>query len=307
MSQQSTDIKVSVLIFSFNQEDFIANALDSVLNQEVDFNYEIIVSDDGSSDKTMEIIQDYNQKFPGKLIILDSKKNGILTNVTRVFPSIKGEYIALLDGDDYWIYEHKLQKQVDFLEENLDYTAVFHDAQILQEESAEKILFNGKKYYSQLYNYPTEIYTREIINRLILPTASCVLRTNVFSKIDLSKIKDFYSLDWKIYSFAVLDSKFYYFNEPWSVYRNHNKGISKSNNDQFHLSHIAFLKGLLTDEFYRDYKYDIYTALANEFRILLNSKISELNKRKLFRNYLSAEIQKIRFYRKQLFNKKCAE
>lgn len=294
------NIRLSVLIFTYNHADFIGETLQGVLNQKVDFSYEIIVSDDFSTDATMEIVSEFQEKHPSIIKVLKSEKNGILKNSLRVIEHIKGEYMAHVDGDDYWTYDQKLQKQIDFLDSNLDYNAVFHDATIVHDSEAEKLLFTNKKTYSQVYNYPKNIYPSDLINRLILPTASCVLRTSALKKIDLSKINDYYSLDWKIYVLAIMGSKFYYFNEAWSVYRNHSKGISKSKNQDFHFSHIKFLKTLFKDEYYKDYKYDIYKSISKEYEILLNSKESK-SIRRIFKQYLITEINRLRFYKKRLY------
>ncbi len=88
-----------------------------------------------------------------------------------------------------------------------------------------------------------------------------------------------------------------------SVYHNHSKGISKSDNDKFHLSHILFYEKLLQDDYYKYTRYDVYRALVNEYKILLDSKDSKLNKRKLFWKYVKCEFQKIRYYRKDLTRK----
>lgn len=293
-------IKLSILVFTYNHGEFIRDALQGILKQKVNFQYEIIVSDDFSTDNTLDIILEFQKKYPLVFNVLESKKSGVLHNTYRVLEHVKSDYVAILDGDDYWINETKLQKQINFLDNNLNYNGVFHDAQIIHEGTASKILFSGKKFYSQNYNYPNEIYINDLLNRLILPTASSVLRTHALKVIDTTKIKDFYSLDWKIYILAIIGSKFYFFNEIWSVYRNHDKGLSKSNKAEFHFSHIVFLKQILKDDCFKEYKYDIYKAISNEYSIILNSKIKTISQNKIFRKYLIAEINRLRYYKKKV-------
>ncbi len=296
---KSLEIKVSVLVFTYNQEDFIADALNSILNQKVNFQYEIIIADDGSSDTTMDIVRDFDQRFPGKIIQLESKKNGVLNNVIRVSSVIRGEYIALIDGDDYWINENKLQIQTDLLDDKSEYSAVFHDAEIQHIGEAEKLLFHSKKAYSQVYNYQLELFPADIINRTILPTASTLFRKNALMHSDIQLIKDPFSIDWKLFCLIIKNSKFYYINEIWSIYRNHSRGISKNRNEDFHFSHIRFLKSLLNDSFYKNYKYDLFKAISHEYSIILNSNKNHYTK-KIFWLYLIAELNKIRFYNKKL-------
>jgi glycosyltransferase involved in cell wall biosynthesis len=298
-------IKVSVVVLTYNHELYIAKALDSILSQEVDFELQIIVADDGSQDRTLSIVDAFAAEYPDKFLVLKKETNqGVKNNVFTCIERISGEYIAILDGDDYWVDNHKLKKQVEFLIENQDFNGVFHDAQIIHIDEAQKVLFNKKKYYSQSYVFNEVIFPSDLISReMILPSSSALLRGSSLKLINKSLIVDNYSILWKLTCFSIKKSKFYFINEPMSVYHNHSKGISKSDNEQFHLSQIKFLKSLLKDDFYQGCQYDIYSALTKEFKILLNSKKVSLNKRKLFRSYLYMEIRKLQFYKKELFNK----
>lgn len=293
-------ILVSVIVVTFNHESYIREALQSILDQKVNFNYEIIVANDASTDETLNIIQEFKNNHPEIFIIQNNEKNlGILNNVKKVISQIRGKYFAVLDGDDFWSYEYKLQKQIDFLEKNKDYNGVFHDSTIIVEDkNAEKKLFSYKKLYSQSYFYNEDIHPSDIVNRLILPSSSAVFRNEKQLLDEFQYLVDDFSIQWKLSCLLIKWSKFYYINEPWSVYRNHSKGISKSKNQDFHFSHIVFLKQLIKDEFYKDYKYDLYRAISNEYFIILNSKNNfyRLN----FRKYLIAEINRIWFYKKKL-------
>lgn len=113
---------LSVGILTYNQDKFIRQCLDAVLMQEVDFEYEIVVGDDASSDGTQDVLREYGAKYPDKFVLLLGEKNeGISMNYKKVLSTCKGKYIALCEGDDYWTDAHKLQAQVDFLEKHPDY------------------------------------------------------------------------------------------------------------------------------------------------------------------------------------------
>lgn len=115
-------MNVSVGILTYNQAQYIRQCLDSVLMQEVDFDYEIVVGDDASSDGTQEILREYATRYPDKFVLLLGENNeGISMNYKKVLSACKGEYIALCEGDDYWTDPHKLQIQLDFLESHSDY------------------------------------------------------------------------------------------------------------------------------------------------------------------------------------------
>lgn len=293
-------IIVSVIVVTYNHEKYIRAALQSIVDQEVDFKYEIIVANDASTDNTLAIIQEFDESYPGLFVIQNNEKNlGVLKNVSALLDAVQGKYYALLDGDDYWSNSKKLQQQVDFLEANLAYNGVFHDAQIIMEdEKAEQLLFANKYLYSQSYDYKEVIFPSDLVNRLILPSSSAVFRTDRSVIKDFHLLKDDFSVAWKLSCLVIKDAKFYYINKPWSVYRNHQKGISKSRNENFHLSHIDFLKSLFFDQFYKDYPYDLYKSISHEYMVLLNTA-RKANK-KLFFKYLRNEIMRIYYFKKQL-------
>jgi glycosyltransferase involved in cell wall biosynthesis len=130
-------ITVSVAIITYNQAKFIKKAIESALNQETNFTYEILVGDDFSSDGTREIIAEYAQRYPDKVVAVLHPKNlgqNGLFNTLETYKKARGKYIAVFDGDDYWTDSHKLQRQVDFLEKNLDFSSCFHNATITYED-----------------------------------------------------------------------------------------------------------------------------------------------------------------------------
>ena len=142
--KEMNKILVSIVCTTYNHEKYIAQALESFIKQQTNFPFEIIVHDDASTDQTALIIKNYESKFDNLIVAIYqsenqySKKNiNIWTDIT--FPIAKGKYIAICEGDDYWIDPLKLQKQVDFLEKNNDYGLVFTDADILFNETGRVI------------------------------------------------------------------------------------------------------------------------------------------------------------------------
>ncbi len=119
------DIMVSVCMITYNHEKYISQALDSILCQKTNFKYEIVIGDDCSQDKTVSIINEYVKKYPDKIVLVARKENmGMTRNSYNIRCRAKGRYIAFLEGDDYWLDEHKLQKQFDFLETNENCSAI---------------------------------------------------------------------------------------------------------------------------------------------------------------------------------------
>lgn len=110
--------------------NYIRKCLDGFLMQKTNFPYEILIHDDASTDGTEVIIREYAAKYPDIIKPLFEAENqyskGVSISKTFIFPRVTGKYMAFCEGDDYWIDENKLQKQVDFMEANPDYTICFH-------------------------------------------------------------------------------------------------------------------------------------------------------------------------------------
>ena len=150
MINDTDDIKVSVCVVTYNQEKYIAECLDSLVSQETDFKFEIIVGEDYSTDDTRAIVQQYVDKYPDLIKPIFHKENvGAVENIKQVYLAAKGKYIAHMDGDDMAL-PTKLQKQFDILEENPDCSicvhnmeAIDHNSQLMQKEFRTS---NEKKY-----------------------------------------------------------------------------------------------------------------------------------------------------------------
>ena len=128
------EVMVSVLCLAHNHEAYIAQALESFVNQETDFRYEILVNDDASTDGTAAVIRDYAERYPELIRPFYQEKNlfsqGIVIYDQVFYPVARGKYFASIEGDDYWCDPHKLQLQVDFLESHPQYAACVHNTVI---------------------------------------------------------------------------------------------------------------------------------------------------------------------------------
>jgi glycosyltransferase involved in cell wall biosynthesis len=212
---------VSVCIIAYNHEKYIRDAIEGVLMQKVNFEYELIIGDDCSTDNTRKILLEYQSKYPSKVKLLLHEKNlGFLgkKNHIEILKNSTGKYIAQLDGDDYWTYENKLQQQIDFLEQNHDFAICFHKARWFIE--------NNPDYYRE---YPASQKTVTTIETLSLegnyiPTSSIVFR----NKFDFNKIPSWIyediSGDWAFNHLMAQYGKIYFIDEIWSLYRVHEKG-----------------------------------------------------------------------------------
>jgi glycosyltransferase involved in cell wall biosynthesis len=189
--------------------------------QKTNFNYEVLIHDDASTDNTANIIREYEAKYPDiiKPIYQTENQYSKGVGVTRVyqFPRALGKYIALCEGDDYWTDPLKLQKQVDFLEGNPKFSMSFHNAIILDEITKSEKLFchlDQKKITS----------ISDLIQKWYIPTASIVFRKSFLSIPDWYKniINGDYALEFLLAEKGPIG----YIYDIMSVYRITHKGIS---------------------------------------------------------------------------------
>lgn len=135
------EICVTICCLAYNHESYIRQALESFVKQRTNFKYEVIVHDDASTDRTAEIIKEYEKKYPEIIKPIYQAENQyskkIKITLNYIYPKAKGKYIALCEGDDYWIDEYKLQKQVDFMEKHSDYSAIISGAETLNPDGSK--------------------------------------------------------------------------------------------------------------------------------------------------------------------------
>ena len=134
MTASSTAYTVSVCCITYNHAAFLAQTIESVLMQETDFAVELVIGEDCSPDATRAIAQDYERRYPGRVRVLAHAHNlGIMRNLMATMAACTGEFVAFLEGDDYWTDPAKLQRQVDLLRTRPDAGLCFHDAEIVYE------------------------------------------------------------------------------------------------------------------------------------------------------------------------------
>ena len=133
-------MRVSILIKAYNHEPFIARAIESVLAQETDVAYEIVVGEDCSTDRTRDVLRDVRDRHPERIRVLLRERNlGNIRNFTDTLSACTGEYVALLDGDDYWTSAHKLQRQVAFLDAHPEFSSCACNAAVV-DASGETVI-----------------------------------------------------------------------------------------------------------------------------------------------------------------------
>jgi glycosyltransferase involved in cell wall biosynthesis len=253
-------MKVSILVMTYNHANFIAQALESVLMQRVNFAYEILISEDCSTDGTREIVVEFQKRYPDKIRLLLSEQN-VHSNavVVRGIQHAKGQYIALLDGDDYWTSAHKLQKQVDFLDTHPECAVCFHNAAVIHEDGS-------RPPHNWTPADQKEVSTLEDIwLGNFIATCSTMFRRGLFGQIPDWYDALFPITDWPLHILNAEHGMIGYLNEVMGVYRHHSGGLYSPFSEARKLEEtLKFYKVMNRN---LNYKYDrlIHIAISKYF------------------------------------------
>lgn len=203
---------LSVVVFSYNQEKFISQTLDSIIEQKHDFSYEIIIGDDYSVDGTRNILLQYKEKFPSIIkLILNEKNMGMIGNFFNVMNHCTGKYVMVCAGDDYWL-PGKVKSQIIFMENNTDVGMCCGNVQ--------KLFLNGKMTATDSPEGPRSI--EYLIKRYDMDAVTICLRKNLFLEyikfIEPTR-KNWPMEDYPMCLWFAINSKIYCLSEVLAVYR----------------------------------------------------------------------------------------
>jgi glycosyltransferase involved in cell wall biosynthesis len=219
------DPKVSVLITTYNQEHLITQTIDSVLMQVVDFDYEIVIGEDASSDHTREVVVELARQHPEKIRVLlrdpevANRERHLAgkMNFLQALQSCRGEYIAILDGDDYFTSPHKLQKQVEFLNGHPECMICFHNVRAVYPDDSKASVNLCPEDQKEI----TDI--EQLLWGNFIPSCSLMYRRE-----PVVQLPDWFFTakvgDWPINIFKAQFGKIGYLNEVMSAYRVHTAG-----------------------------------------------------------------------------------
>jgi glycosyltransferase involved in cell wall biosynthesis len=211
-------MEVSVLLTTYNHQRYIAQALDSVLMQETNFEYEIVILEDCSTDATREIVLSYQKKHPRQIRLrLAERSERSAKSFAEEFQAAPGTYIAMLDGDDYWTSPKKLQMQVEFLKAHPECVICFHNAMLVYEDGRVPIPHNppNQKPFSVL---------EDLWQSCFIASATPMFRKDVFSTFP----EWYYTMpvgDWPLYILYAQHGQIGYIDELLAVYRIHGEGL----------------------------------------------------------------------------------
>lgn len=209
---------LSIYVATYNHENYICQALDSILMQETKYSYEVLVGEDCSADNTRAVLKDYERQHPGKFTIFYREHNmhrEPIGNAKDLKMRCRGKYIIALEGDDYWTDPHKLEKQIDFLEEHPEYIAVSHNCTVVDH--------NGQPKEETYPECKEEEYTLRHFFREIMPgQLATVMYRNMYadSKYDRSIFdKKLTPGDRVVYFWLLLNGRVHCIQECMSAYR----------------------------------------------------------------------------------------
>lgn len=245
---------LSVCLITYNHANYIREAIDGVLMQQVNFSWEFIIADDFSTDGTREIVLNYKEKYSEFIkLILQEKNVGASQNWFDLLNASSSKYIAYLEGDDYWTDPYKLQKQVDFLESNEDYGLVWTDVDFYSQSSGvfKRAVFKNK--ILPIYNS----FNDTLINKPFFAPPTWLFRREYLPK----GMNDYCDGTFPMILDILAETKIKYLDEVTATYRQLDESASNSRSA---LKRYTFLKGVYRIQ--KDYlkKYKIPNKIEKE-------------------------------------------
>ncbi len=266
----STDPMVSICMAAYNHEGFIAKAIESVMMQETDFPIELVIGEDCSPDATREICERYAAKYPDRINLLPSETNyGMSKNGIRIMNNCRGKYIAILDGDDFWSDPHKLQMQVEFLENNPDYGLIHTDVDPV-DDSGTPIEAESVEYRRQ--NHKEGYVFFNMLSGFNFINSCTALFRHDLLKTDASSLEKYwFAYDFWYWQRVAMHSKVYYLNKKTACYRMHQGGITNT---------AQFKKNKLRS-------YYVLHDVIEQFHKAPPRRLNEAEKRMIFQKIIS--------------------
>lgn len=263
---------VTVRTSTYQHGPYIKDCIEGVIMQKTTFPFEFIIGEDFSTDGTRELVFEYAKKYPDIIRVITADYNvGMKANGFRCINATRGKYIALCEGDDYWTYPYKLQKQVDFLENHPEYVICFHRTVIIDEINSISWLdpdIIEKKTFS----------TNDLIKKNFIQTPSIMFRNNI-NCIDKRRtwFKNSLIGDWPLTLTLSLYGKIFYMPDVMAVYRIHKGGIHSTREKEYYAKAAVSVFKPALYYFPEEYKKNIKRKLDNCYTSLLGYSLQNFN------------------------------
>lgn len=248
---------LNVVVCTYNHANYIEKCLDNILSQKTNFPFNIILGEDDSIDGTRKICEDYARRYPDVIqLYLRQRKDVIYINGNPTgrfnflsnLESCKGKYIALCDGDDYWTDPYKLQKQVDFLEANEEFSGCFHNTLKFNETEGKLQPIPYRTYDKKKFTFKDTISEISPFH-----TSSFLFRNDALFFLD--DYKNIQSGDMALFSTIAMSGYLFLIDELMSVYRINTGGLTRTiDNKNYHENRIILMDYLskISDDKYSD-------------------------------------------------------
>lgn len=222
--------KVSVCCISYNHENYLAEAIESVLMQQTEFDVELVIGEDCSTDNTRQIALDYQNRYPDRIRVLLAPHNlGVMKNLMATMDACTGTYIAFLEGDDYWTDPHKLQRQVEALQAHPECTLCAHDAQVSSDDgTTNNYIFSNQ--FPHVLPSKEGIITQDklVAHHWFIPSASMLFVKAALTLPLPAWFAGVHSGDYTLQLLATRTGGIYYLPCIMSVYRRHATSLTHS-------------------------------------------------------------------------------
>ncbi|CAG0986328.1 hypothetical protein FLAV_02054 [Flavobacteriales bacterium] len=255
-------------MLTYNHEAFVREAIESVLMQETSFAFELVIGEDCSTDGTRAIVLEYQRKYPDKIkSFLPQKNVGLIENFLSSLKICRGEYIAFIEGDDYWTSKNKLQAQADFLDETPEAPLCFTNCTVINDEGTlirqDRVPVEFQRNLSQ----------KDMIAGYCPPLLTLMYRNNI--KNFPKEIYKIINLDYFLYLLLASRGDAFYLAENTASYRIHNEGIwSMKNSEYKYINLLKLYKVFL--RLYKDrYEKILLKQLRGTYLVLLRYYLEE--------------------------------
>jgi glycosyltransferase involved in cell wall biosynthesis len=280
--------KLTLVSLSYNHCAFAEQAIESFINQKTDFDYEIIIADDCSTDGTADIIDEYSKKYPIIKPILRKANIGIINNYLDAMSAAKSQYVAYCECDDYFTDPCKLQKQVDFLEAHPECSMCFHRANVVYESGTErrKVLIRNDRLKKSIFTI------EDLLKNNFIPSNSVMYRwrfteENIYDEFPTCIMPAGYYM----HLLHAEEGNIGFINDHMSIYRKHKNGTWYNSNVIFEkhiLQYLMFFGNVWTKIANKSYDYCEYACCDSNLNSVL-SKFTDKKNFKLVKNFMSVK------------------
>jgi glycosyltransferase involved in cell wall biosynthesis len=234
-------------MLAYNHDQYIAQAIESVLRQTTEFDFELVIGEDCSPDRTRQVAMQYASQYPERVrLILHDTNVGMHRNLVETLEACRGQYVAFLEGDDFWTSDLKLQKQAAFLDSHPEFVICSHPVQVLYADRREDTATKPDPRQN--------VSLRELIEyRYPLPSCGVMIRNGILPRLP-AWFYEVHNCDYAIQMLLARQGRIHYMDEVMGTYRKHQGGVSESTAAEYQLDKLIYLldkmRGELDSQFH---------------------------------------------------------